>query len=61
LDEDEQVNADHIESDVVDLTGVSIAALRGIPLSERNQRLLDQVWRARSNAIGGGSNPGRAE
>lgn len=54
---------DHVESDLIDLTGVGLAALRDIPAPLRNQRLISEARRARSNAMGG-SNPsggGRAE
>ncbi|MCX4528796.1 MULTISPECIES: aldo/keto reductase [unclassified Streptomyces] len=47
----------HIESDLVDLTGVSLAAMRGIPSPLRNERLLTLARRPRSNALGGGNPP----
>lgn len=58
---DEPVRAGHVESDLVDLTGMSIADLREISPLDRSPRLLDQVRRARSNAMGGSNPPGRAE
>ncbi|MGW1888714.1 aldo/keto reductase [Streptomyces sp. NPDC002004] len=51
-----------LESDVVDLAGMSITALRDLPVPVRAVRLLDEVRRERSNAMGGGNPPsGRAE
>ncbi|MFE2926684.1 aldo/keto reductase [Streptomyces goshikiensis] len=47
----------HVESDLVDLTGVSLAAVRGVPSPLRNARLLTQARRPRSNAVGGGNPP----
>ncbi|WP_165989256.1 aldo/keto reductase [Streptomyces sp. YIM 98790] len=52
--------APHVESDLADLAEVEIAALRRLPPSVRSARLLEEVRRARSNALGG-TNPGRAE
>ncbi|MFE9093125.1 aldo/keto reductase [Streptomyces sp. NPDC007264] len=46
----------HVESDLTDLTGVSLAALRAVPAALRNERLLSETRRARSNAMGS-SNP----
>ncbi|MCJ1680095.1 aldo/keto reductase [Streptomyces sp. APSN-46.1] len=48
---------DHVASDLIDLTGVSLAALRGIPSPLRDQRLLTQARRPRSNARGGPNPP----
>ncbi|TDC73809.1 aldo/keto reductase [Streptomyces hainanensis] len=48
---------DHIASDMVDLTQVSIGTLRGLPPSARTRRLLDEVRRGRSNAMGDGGQP----
>ncbi|GAB2897562.1 hypothetical protein GCM10022245_35890 [Streptomyces mayteni] len=47
----------HIASDVVDLTEVTLAGLRGVPASTRSRRLLDEVRRGRSQALGGGGSP----
>ncbi|QES47521.1 aldo/keto reductase [Streptomyces venezuelae] len=49
---------EHVESDLADLTGVSFAALRAIPAPLRNERLLSQARRPRSNAVGGSNPPG---
>ncbi|MER7466410.1 aldo/keto reductase [Streptomyces sp. NPDC097981] len=48
--------AEHVESDLADLTGVSLAAIRGVPAPLRSRRLLAQARRARSNTMGH-SNP----
>ncbi|MDT0321702.1 hypothetical protein RNC47_25555 [Streptomyces sp. DSM 44918] len=50
---------DHIASDMADLTGVSLAALRGLPASMRTRRLLDEARWGGSAAMstGGGTNP----
>ena len=50
---------DHIASDLADLTGVSLATLRGLPASVRSRRLLDEARRGRGEAMstGGGSGP----
>ncbi|WP_338702381.1 aldo/keto reductase [Streptomyces sp. Q6] len=53
--------ADHVESDLVDLTAVSIVELRRDPALAPNRRLLDDTRRPRSNAIGSGNPQGRAE
>jgi hypothetical protein len=58
---DSAAEAGYVESDVVDLTEVAVADLRDIPSPDRSRRLLDQVLRARSNAMGGGNPTGRAE
>ncbi|WP_228034265.1 aldo/keto reductase [Streptomyces spongiae] len=50
-----------MESDLADLSGVSLAALRGVPVPLRSERLLAQTRRARSNAMGNPNPPGRAE
>ncbi|MFB6805324.1 hypothetical protein [Streptomyces sp. NPDC056387] len=47
---------EHVESDLADLTGVSLAAMRGVPAQLRSRRLLAQARRARSNTMGH-SNP----
>ncbi len=47
-------------SDLPDLASVSLLNLRTASLPAPEQRLLDEVRRPRSNAMGG-SNPGRAE
>ncbi|MFB8026382.1 MULTISPECIES: aldo/keto reductase [unclassified Streptomyces] len=53
--------ADHIESDLMDLAAVRVADLRLLPASHAGPRLLAELRRARSNAMGGGGEPGRAE
>ncbi|MCB5181261.1 aldo/keto reductase [Streptomyces antimicrobicus] len=52
--------AEHVESDLADLTGVSLAAMRGVPAPLRSRRLLAQACRPRSNAMGQGNPPGGA-
>ncbi|CAM5328719.1 hypothetical protein SATRM34S_01008 [Streptomyces atroolivaceus] len=51
---------DHIESDLMDLTSVGVADLRRLPAPRGAARLLDELRRARTNAMGNGE-PGRAE
>lgn len=52
---------DHIESDLMDLTSVRVADLRHLQTSPAGPRLLAELRRARHNAMGGGTEPGRAE
>ena len=53
---------DGLESDLMDLAAVSVADLRRLPAPDAGARLLAELRRARSNAMGtGGSGPGRAE
>ncbi|MFD6275240.1 aldo/keto reductase [Streptomyces sp. NPDC060209] len=51
---------DHIESDLMDLASVGVADLRRLPAPDGAARLLAELRRARTNAMGGGE-PGRAE
>lgn len=51
---------DHLESDLMDLTSVGVADLRRLPPPEGAARLLAELRRERTNAMGGGE-PGRAE
>lgn len=51
---------DHLESDLMDLTSVRVADLRLVPDPDMGPRLLAEIRRARSNAMGG-EEPGRAE
>ncbi|MFB8117386.1 aldo/keto reductase [Streptomyces sp. NPDC056465] len=51
---------DHIESDVMDLTFLGVTDLRRLPAPDGTARLLAELRRARTNAMGGGE-PGRAE
>ncbi|KIF71241.1 hypothetical protein HY68_25845 [Streptomyces sp. AcH 505] len=57
---DADITPEHVESDVTDLTAVSIAALRGLAAPAPNRRLLDEIGRPRSNALGGTNPPGWA-
>ncbi|MGW1817273.1 aldo/keto reductase [Streptomyces sp. NPDC002125] len=52
---------DHIESDLVDLGSVGVADLRRLSAPDGAARLLAELRRARTNAMGGGGEPGRAE
>ncbi|MFJ8863438.1 aldo/keto reductase [Streptomyces sp. NPDC102451] len=52
--------SDHIESDLMDLTPVGVADLRRLPAPSGAERLLAELRRARTNAMGNGE-PGRAE
>ncbi|MFI2779783.1 aldo/keto reductase [Streptomyces sp. ALB3] len=52
---------DHLESDLMDLADVGVADLRRLPAPHAGPRLLAELRRARSNAMGGGGEPGRAE
>ncbi|MFJ4841017.1 aldo/keto reductase [Streptomyces sp. NBC_01166] len=53
--------SDHLESDLMDLATVRVADLRRLPAAHAGPRLLAELRRARSNAMGGGGEPGRAE
>lgn len=48
---------DDVASDIADLTRVSLDTLRELPTSARTRRLLDEVRRGRSNAMGDGTPP----
>ncbi|WP_069169730.1 aldo/keto reductase [Streptomyces griseus] len=53
---------DHLESDLMDLAAVRVADLRRLPAPGAADRLLAELRRARSNAMGGGEpGSGRAE
>lgn len=52
---------DHLESDLIDLTAVRVADLRRVAAAHAGPRVLAELRRARSNAMGGGGEPGRAE
>ncbi|RSS79436.1 aldo/keto reductase [Streptomyces sp. WAC06614] len=49
---------ERVESDLADLTGVSLSAMRGVPAPLRSRRLLALARRPRSNAMGGGNPTG---
>ncbi|MCX5415336.1 aldo/keto reductase [Streptomyces sp. NBC_00059] len=51
---------DHIESDLMDLGSVGVADLRRLSVPDGAARLLAELRRARTNAMGG-PEPGRAE
>ncbi|MBV7672298.1 aldo/keto reductase [Streptomyces halstedii] len=57
----DHIGSDHIESDLMDLTSVRVADLRHLQTSPAGPRLLAELRRARHNAMGGGTEPGRAE
>ncbi len=52
--------SDHLESDLMDLASVGVAELRHLSAPDGSARLLAELRRARTNAMGGGE-PGRAE
>lgn len=53
---------DVLESDLADLSGTGLEAVRELPRDLRNQRLIDRASRPRGNAmVGGGNPPGVAE
>ncbi len=47
-------------SDLPDLAAVPLHQLRSVPLPAPDERIIEEVRRPRTNALGG-SNPGRAE
>ncbi|MEU8710053.1 aldo/keto reductase [Streptomyces sp. NPDC048565] len=51
---------DHFESDLIDLASVGVADLRRLTAPGGPVRLLAELRRARTNAMGG-QEPGRAE
>ncbi|MGW0735237.1 aldo/keto reductase [Streptomyces sp. NPDC002851] len=53
--------ADQVESDVVDLSAVSVGTVRGLPIPAPSDRMLAEMRRPRHNAVGGGPAPGVAE